>query len=125
MGTLWTSGNNEVGSLGLGDTTDRQGFHRIPDLVSTQVACGYKHVVAIDNACQLWGWGANDSEQLSPLKCYYITSPTILRKDAQVVLTGFHSTVLLTTDDKVMVCGRNDDGQLATGSTSRKTEWTK
>lgn len=56
-GTLWSTGYNSYGQLGLGDTVNRSEFTQIPGIVSTQVACGWSYVVVVDEQCRLWGWG--------------------------------------------------------------------
>ena len=125
--TLWTTGNNAFGQLGLSDRDDRIGFSQIPDLVATQVSCGSNFVLAIDDQSRLWGWGDNGSRQLIPLDGRieeYYTKPILLRTDAREVLSGHYHTFLRTTDDQVLVCGDNEHGQLALGHEKEVTEWT-
>ena len=64
-GTLWTWGNNQVGQLGQGDTTNRSTPTQIGALsVWTQIAVGANHSLAIQSNGTLWGWGDNFNGQL-------------------------------------------------------------
>ena len=121
-GTLWSTGQNLGGQLGLGDREERTKFTQIPELVCTQVACGREHVIAIDAQCRLWGWGANESHQLSSLTEKTVT-PTLLRENIVTALTGNSHTLALTTDNQVMACGLNNVAQLANGTTSERSDW--
>ena len=113
-----------VGQLGLGHTFCRSEFTQIPDMVSTQVACGWEHVVAIDEQCRLWGWGSNEWRQLSPLTISQVVTPTILREDTVATFVGLSNTLALTTDNQVMACGLSSDSQLGNGAPSDQTHWT-
>lgn len=121
-GTLWSTGYNQNSELGLGDTMDRNQFTQIPGLVSTQVACGFYHTVAIDDTCRLWGWGSSEFLQLCPLT-EDTSVPTILREDACVVLAGVQHTIVLTTTGQVVACGSNCNNQLAMESSCSKSPW--
>ena len=65
-GTLWSCGANNVGQLGLGDTTDRTTFTEIITNVDDikQVCCGANHTIILKNDGTLWGCGNNSNGQL-------------------------------------------------------------
>ena len=63
-GTLWATGSNQYGQLGLGDTNNRNTLTQIGSNTYKKVACGYGHTLAIDTNDNLWGWGKNDGYQL-------------------------------------------------------------
>ena len=59
-GRVYTWGWNKHGQLGLGDTHDRL----VPSMVSRlskrtikQVACGWRHTLALSSLNELWAWG--------------------------------------------------------------------
>ena len=72
-GTLWATGNNHFGQLGLGFGSDPiTGFQ--PQISSPvqiglnttwkQVACGRQHTLALKTNGTIWGWGRNDQGQV-------------------------------------------------------------
>ena len=65
-GTLWGTGYNANGELGLGDTNYRNIFTEI--ITNTddvkQVYCGFDHTLILKNDGTLWGCGYNSSGQL-------------------------------------------------------------
>lgn len=62
-GTIWSTGNNSVGQLGMGDTTDRTSFTQIVSpKFFTEIRTGdgrYPMVAALTNAGELYTWGYN------------------------------------------------------------------
>ena len=78
-GSLWSTGCNERGQLGLGDKIDRQSFTKI-DCPNTfkQVLMGdgrYPNCVAISNDNELYIWGANTYGAAGVGNTDWITSP--------------------------------------------------
>ncbi|MGQ4834712.1 MAG: RCC1 domain-containing protein [Candidatus Asgardarchaeia archaeon] len=69
--TLWTTGLNDYGQLGLGDASDRDHFTQV-EVSNTwkKVSCGDRHTIAIDPADNsLWGAGDDSLGQLG-MGCY-------------------------------------------------------
>jgi len=66
-GTIWSTGNNSVGQLGLSDTTDRNSFTQIPSAkFFTDIITGdgrYPMAAAITNTGELYTWGYNNYGQ--------------------------------------------------------------
>jgi alpha-tubulin suppressor-like RCC1 family protein len=58
-GTVWATGLNGVGQLGLGNTTSRSSFTQIPGLNATAIACGENHSLAVLQSGSCLGWGSN------------------------------------------------------------------
>ena len=65
-GTLWSTGNNYNGQLGLGDGADRTTFTEITTNVDDikSVYCGYDHTLILKNDGTLWSTGYNGDGQL-------------------------------------------------------------
>ena len=65
-GTLWGSGCNNYGQLGLGDTTNRNTFTQVTTNVNDikSIYCGDYHNFILKNDGTLWGCGRNDCGQL-------------------------------------------------------------
>lgn len=62
--TLWAWGRNNVGQLGLGDTTDRSSPVQIGTSAWSYIAVGYDHVIATKADGTLWAWGDNRNGQI-------------------------------------------------------------
>ena len=65
-GTLWGTGNNYSGQLGLGDTSSRYTFTEITTNIDDikSVYCGSQHTFILENDGTLWSCGYNDYGQL-------------------------------------------------------------
>ena len=65
-GTAWAWGNNALGQLGLGTTTNHAAPVQVPGLAGvTQVAAGQTHSLAIAGpGSSVWAWGDDSSSQL-------------------------------------------------------------
>ena len=62
-GSLWATGRNDKGQLGLGDTTTRNNFTSV-SANWEQVACGSKHSLAITTSDIAYATGYNIKGQL-------------------------------------------------------------
>jgi alpha-tubulin suppressor-like RCC1 family protein len=98
-------------------------------LTFSQVSAGVEHACGVTTDGQAWCWGANSYGELgipvedSPDPCS--STPCSLRPVAvsgghrfRHVAAGSQFTCGLTTGDEVFCWGRNDAGQLGTGSTA-------
>ncbi|MCB4791590.1 MAG: carboxypeptidase regulatory-like domain-containing protein [Elusimicrobia bacterium] len=64
-GTLWATGNNNSGELGLGDTTLRATPTQVGTVTNwSSVSGGYRHTLAIKTDGTLWAWGASSFGEL-------------------------------------------------------------
>jgi alpha-tubulin suppressor-like RCC1 family protein len=65
-GTLWTSGLNQWGQLGLGNfNTPFYAFQQVPSLDSVaSIRCGNSHMLAITSAGAVYSWGYNNYGQI-------------------------------------------------------------
>ena len=129
-GTVWATGYNFYGQLGLGDSTNRTKFTQVDIDNVKQIECGGCHTMVIKNDGSLWGCGYGDYGQLglnsySAMKKF--TQVTInMNNDAKQVACGDTHTLLLKTDGTVWSCGSAYGGQIGLGvSDTQVMEFTK
>jgi hypothetical protein len=135
-GTLWAWGNNSVGQLGLGDTTNR--------LVPTQVGTdtnwrsvfGLWNNFAVKTNGTLWAWGNNSNGQLGLGDTVDRSVPTQVGTDTdwRSISCGRDHTNAIKTDGTLWGCGFNrsfgnwpgvDANQTTFVQVSSETNWRK
>ena len=116
-GTLWGSGYNGYGQLGLGNTSKKYTFTQVTtnadDIKS--VYCGAYHTFILKNDGTLWGCGRNDYGQLGlgdTSSRYTFTEITTNIDDIKSVYCGDYHTIMLKNDGTLWGCGSNNYGQL-------------
>ena len=124
-GTLWATGYNNYGQLGLGDTDTRKLFTKVDITDVAQVACGYNHTLVLKTDGTLWATGRNSNGQLGLDTTD--GSKTIFNKvttnaaNIQQIFCGGNGSFILKTDGTAWSCGYNDVGQLGLGSSKIST----
>jgi alpha-tubulin suppressor-like RCC1 family protein len=120
-GSLWATGINMYGNLGLGDTADR---HQLTQVGSTRdwaaVSAGLGYALALKKDGSLWAWGGNNFGQLGIGDTAPRRSPTQVGSEtdwAQVSCLGHHS-LALKRDGTLWAWGENSFGQLGVGDTA-------
>lgn len=68
-GLLFSSGENQYGQLGLGDSYEREDFHLIEHFKEvgekvTEISCGAKHSIAKTTNGKVFTWGLGNYGQL-------------------------------------------------------------
>lgn len=120
--TVWTWGYNDKGQLGhngLGDVP-----MQVPGITGViDIAGGYFHTMALKNDGTVWAWGENLDGQLgdgtdsnnrhTPMQVSNLTNVIA------IAAGGYHS-LALKSDGTVWAWGRNSNGQLGDGSTSKR-----
>ena len=129
-GTLWSCGANNVGQLGLGDTTDRTTFTEIITNVDDikQVCCGANHTIILKNDGTLWGCGLNTNGQLGlgdTTNRNTFTEITTNIDDTKSVSCGDYHTIILKNDGTLWGCGLNTNGQLGLGDITNRNTFTE
>ena len=127
-GTLWGSGHNVYGQLGLGDTNDRTIFTKITNNIKS-VYCGGTHTIILKSDGTLWGCGYNNWGQLGLGDTNDRTTfaqITINANNIKSVYCGYNHTLILKNDGTLWGCGCNNKGQLGLGKDiSSKTTFTQ
>eukprot|EP01065_Artemidia_motanka_P015603 TRINITY_DN19353_c0_g1_i1.p1 TRINITY_DN19353_c0_g1~~TRINITY_DN19353_c0_g1_i1.p1 ORF type:complete len:1656 (+),score=411.86 TRINITY_DN19353_c0_g1_i1:65-5032(+) len=121
-GSVYASGANESGQLGMGDTDPRHQFELVRSLEGKRVrdvACGASHSVAVLQSGEVLATGGNDDGQLGlghrSNRAEFNLVRTLATRTAVAAACGSHHSVVLTSDGSVLVAGRNDSGQLGLG----------
>ena len=125
-GTLWGSGINTSGALGLGNYTSVTIFTKVNISNVAKVTCGTSHTMAIKNDGTLWGCGLNSSGQLglgTKTNVNLFTQTTL--SDVANISASNH-TMAIKNDGTLWGCGLNSSGQLGLGNIdSYKTIFTQ
>jgi alpha-tubulin suppressor-like RCC1 family protein len=118
-GTLWTMGENDLGELGLGDTTPRTSMTQIGALTTwAKVSTGSTSTVAIKTDGTMWSWGWNTSG------CLGLGNTTNYDTPQQIgalttwanIKCGQFFAVARKTDGTLWAWGEDNVGQLGQGS---------
>ncbi len=129
-GSLWATGANGNGQLGLGDTINKTTFTQVTANINNDVvkaACGTNHSVILKNDGTVWTCGYNYYGQLglgnntTDSNCYAFRKTNLT--DIIDIDCGAHFTVALKADGSVWITGDNSYGQTAASAstTYRKT----
>lgn len=120
--TLWGSGSNGQGQLGIGTSSEKTIYvqESTKALDWSMAACGSEHTMAIKNGGTLYGTGENSFGQLGSGSTAVHT--TFFQEFLQLnvwtdVVCGSDHTVANTTTNRVEVTGSNFEGQLTLGPT--------
>jgi alpha-tubulin suppressor-like RCC1 family protein len=139
-GEMYGFGNNENGTLGVGDRID----HQIPvqvewsknqwnDDIPAIVFAGKEHSACVTTNGSLYMWGKGQDGRLgldkSLITTGFVTVPTQVplptsndstQCSVAMVACGDTFSLLLTTDGKVLSCGTGEHGQLGLGPDSQQ-----
>jgi alpha-tubulin suppressor-like RCC1 family protein len=129
--TLWSTGHNAYGQLGLGDNTDKALFTQVTNLPSgniKEVVCGNTYSFILLEDGSLWGTGQNYSGQLGlgdNTNRNTFTKVTTLPVDRKVkeISIGENTIFVLLDDGSIWGCGANTQGQLGLGHTDIQTSF--
>uniref|UniRef100_A0A674IVW1 Serine/threonine-protein kinase Nek8 n=1 Tax=Terrapene triunguis TaxID=2587831 RepID=A0A674IVW1_9SAUR len=113
-GIIMTFGSGSNGCLGHGNFTDVTQPKIVEALLGyeiVQVACGASHVLAISNEREVFAWGRGDNGRLGLGTLDSHNSPQQVavppEHEAQKVLCGIDSSMVLTVKNQILACGSN------------------
>lgn len=107
-GTVWGYGTNDLGQLGIGNTTNQSSLVKIPITNVSNISCGREQTLFTKTDGTVWATGCNSSgqlgigstiNQLSPIKIPI----TNVKKSFSTIETSF----FIKTDGTVWGCGKN------------------
>ena len=114
-GTLWSTGYNNAGQLGLGDGSNRTTFTQITTNVDDikEIYCGFYHILMLKNNDTLWSCGWNQYGQLGlgdTTNRNIFTQITTNANNIKQVYCGLNYTLILENDGTLWGCGANGYG---------------
>ena len=111
-GSLWATGNNSNGELGLNDTNRRTAFTQVTTNINNdvkEVVCGYTCTFIIKNDGSLWATGGNSNRQLglgdNTNRTTFTKVTTNINNDVKQVASGYNCTFILKNDGSLWTCG--------------------
>ena len=117
--TLWASGDNSYGQLGVAGLSDSDGVKVMTNVVYVEANDNVSF--AIDSSGVLYGWGDNSQGQVSPSQSSLtISTPLKIMEDVVAVSAGDTHTLALTSDGTVYGWGSNSSGELGTTANSSR-----
>jgi len=125
-GTVWVSGNNLLGQLGIQNNENKTTFVQmiLPNGYTVDsIYCGTQYTILLMADGTVWGCGWNNAGRLG-LGDYVdrneLTQITIPNgKSVQTICTG-NTTFMLMTDGSLYGCGWNEYGQLSLGDNENR-----
>ena len=126
-GSVWFSGLNNHGQLGIGTGDESHIFVEVMAEGAKAVAGGFSHTIIIRDDGRVMATGNNRHGQLGDETFYnseFLVTVAEGANAAQVAAGGFHS-IILTDDGNVWVAGWNKYGQLGDGTTTDRNEFYK
>ncbi|MDB0438048.1 hypothetical protein C4R89_00665 [Clostridioides difficile] len=102
-GTVWGTGNNSNGQLGIGSKTSVTTFTKIGIDNVKEICGGVNHTAILKNDNTLWTSGA--SGKLGNGENRDLLNFTSVATDVKQVITGYSSTIIIKLDNTVWGCG--------------------
>eukprot|EP00935_MAST-01C_sp_MAST-1C-sp1_P001570 g1570.t1 len=119
-GSVWATGKNDFGQLGLGHTTSQETPVEVTAVGKTvrAVGCGEYHTMFVREDGSVWGTGYNHKGQLGLGHKTNQSTPmevTAVGKTVRALVCGEYHTMFVREDGSVWATGYNDKGQLGLG----------
>ena len=131
-GSLWVTGSNNDGEIGLGNNSTNGTFTQVTTNINNdvkQISCGERHTFILKNDGSVWSCGNNEYGQLG-LGNYnsinvFTQVTTNVNNDVKEVICGHIHTFILKNDGSIWSCGYNQFGQLGLGGTNDYSTFTQ
>ena len=126
-GSLWATGNNAYGQLGLGNTSHKSTFTQVTVNASDikQIACGSYHTFILKNDGSLYscGWNQGGLGVTDTSADLYSSFTLISGGDHSIrsVDCGYGFSYVIKNNGELWSCGYNDYGNLGLGH--KTTTW--
>jgi hypothetical protein len=114
-GSLWATGQNSLGQLGDGTTSDRSTPVQVATGVQA-VAAGYNCSLFLKTGGTLWAVGYNAEGQLGDGTTANRSTPVQVATGVQAIVVGSFHSLFLKTDGTLWAMGQNSSGQLGDGT---------
>ena len=131
-GTLWATGQNDVGQLGQGDVVNRSVFTQVGVAsnwvqVSSQDPTTDGFMMATDSDGKLWGTGNNGHGALGIGDLVNRSVMTQIGSDTDWagVVCGFNFSIAIKTTGSIWGSGTNNLGQLGLGDKTARSVMTQ
>ncbi len=127
-GTVWSTGANGAGQLGVGDTTSRTTWVPVTlPKTATSLAATDASSYALLSDGTVWGWGSNGSGRLGTGDQTATTTPIHVPNvsGVQQIAAGGSFLAALDANGDVWTCGWNVSGELGTGDKNDRQTLTK
>ncbi len=115
--TLYATGYNFYGQLGLGNTTDRDTFEQVGSAKWNSISAGQYFTTGIQEDGSLWSWGYNGYGQLGQGDYDNTSSPTRIGSATNwtIINNGGDHSAAINSLGYLYMWGGNYDGQLGNG----------
>ncbi|MCK2000769.1 hypothetical protein MZM54_05120 [[Brevibacterium] frigoritolerans] len=125
QGNVWAAGSNNLGQLGIGNTTTANIPTKIPTLSNVKsIGAGSNSSYAILENGDLYAWGDNRYGNLGLGDMVQRNEPRKVEGISNVkkVVGGLKHTIALTESGEIYVTGSDSDGQLGLGQSQYNAE---
>ena len=124
--TVYATGNNQAGQLGLGNTNNQSSLQLITmpsGKTPKTISCGSTSTIILMTDGTIYGTGENYNGELANITTgssfQLMTMP--LGKTPKAISCSFYHTVILMTDNTLYSTGQNSEGQLGLGNTTNQS----
>uniref|UniRef100_A0A2K5HJK3 X-linked retinitis pigmentosa GTPase regulator n=1 Tax=Colobus angolensis palliatus TaxID=336983 RepID=A0A2K5HJK3_COLAP len=117
-GSVYATGGNDEGQLGLGDTEERNTFHVISFFTSEhkikQLSAGSNTLAALTEDGRLFMWGENSEGQIGLKNVTNVCVPhqVTTGKPVSWISCGYYHSAFVTTDGELYMFGEPENGKL-------------
>ena len=126
-GTIWGTGANWYGQLGVYNTDNTMSLTQMTNNTGKTpryISCGGSHTMVLMTDGTIWGTGLNTSGQLGIASSTYPTNISLTQmtnntgKTPKYISCGSNHTIVLMTDGTIWGTGLNTSGELGLGNTT-------
>ena len=121
-GSLWATGANDAGQLGLSNNTDQSSATFTSIMGVHSVANGGEHTLILKNDGSLWSTGRNTNGQLGDgTTTDKNAAVQIINSGVVAIAAGGQHSLYLNSHGAVFAMGANSDGQIGNGTLTDQT----